>query len=161
MNFEKLASNESVAIPLNYLGLYSCDLQKRGAVLYMNVHNHKVTQSMQDSAQCLNKPFKGYLCHMLTDRSFIIRLFRGWGPLEISNELKQKVLRRFFCCSSSVFVRLWFHTWRLCCPYLFLIAPVFGASGGLCFVIMAFPWYLHIYVWLRLFMKMMRHQLSP
>ena len=91
----------------------------------MNVHNHKVTQSMQDSAQCLNKPFKGYLCHMLTDRSFIIRLFRGWGPLEISNKLKQKVLRRFFCCSSSVFVRLWFHTWRLCCPYLFLIAPVF------------------------------------
>ena len=35
------------------------------------------------------------------------------------------------------FVRLWFHVWRLCCPYLFLISPShasFEAFGGLCFV---------------------------
>ena len=25
--------------------------------------------------------------------------------------------------------------WHLWCPYLFLISPSFGASGGLCFVI--------------------------
>ena len=35
--------------------------------------------------------------------------------------------------------------WRLCCPYLFLISPSFGASGGFRFVIVAFPEYLHSY----------------
>ena len=29
--------------------------------------------------------------------------------------------------------------------YLFLISPSFGASGGLCFLIVTFPGYLHIY----------------
>ena len=53
--------------------------------------------------------------------------------------------RRFLCCSSSLFVRLWFHMWRLCRPYLFLICLSFGASGGLCFVIVAFPGYRHLY----------------
>ena len=33
--------------------------------------------------------------------------------------------------------------WRLCCPYLFLTSPSFGASGGLCFMIVAVPEYLH------------------
>ena len=33
----------------------------------------------------------------------------------------------------------WFHMWRLCSPYLFLISPPFGTSRGLCFVIVAFP----------------------
>ena len=47
--------------------------------------------------------------------------------------------------SSSWFVRLWFHMWRLFCHYLFLISPSFGVSGGLCFVIVAFPGYLHLY----------------
>ena len=39
--------------------------------------------------------------------------------------------RRFFCCNSYLFVRLWFHLWRLCFPYLFLISPSFGVSRGL------------------------------
>ena len=29
--------------------------------------------------------------------------------------------------------------------YLFLISPSFGASGGLCFVIMAFPGYFYFF----------------
>ena len=33
----------------------------------------------------------------------------------------------------------------LFCPYLFLISPSFGASGVLCFVIVTFPRYLHLY----------------
>ena len=31
-------------------------------------------------------------------------------------------------------------------PSLFLISTSFGASGGLCFAIVAFPGYLHIYI---------------
>ena len=30
------------------------------------------------------------------------------------------VPRRFFYCSSFLFLRLWCHMWRLCCPCLFL-----------------------------------------
>ena len=56
--------------------------------------------------------------------------------------------RRFLCCS-SVFVHRWFHIWRLCCPYLFLIFSYFGASGGLCFVIVAFPGYFFLNLSLR------------
>ena len=55
------------------------------------------------------------------------------------------VPRRFFCCSSFVFVRLWFHMWRLCCPYLFLISPSRGVSRGRCFVISSFPGYVQLY----------------
>ena len=33
----------------------------------------------------------------------------------------------------------------LCCPYLFLISPSFGASEGFCFVIVAFPGRIHLY----------------
>ena len=53
------------------------------------------------------------------------------------------ILRRFSCCSSSLFVRLWFRMWG--CLYMFFICPSFGASGGLCFVIVALPVYLHIF----------------
>ena len=36
--------------------------------------------------------------------------------------------------------------WRLpVLSFLFLISPSFGASGGLCFVILAFPTYLYVY----------------
>ena len=35
--------------------------------------------------------------------------------------------------------------WFLCCPYLFPISPSFDASGGMCFKIVAFPGYLHLY----------------
>ena len=31
---------------------------------------------------------------------------------------------------------------RLFCHYLFLMSPALGASGRLCFMIVAFPWYL-------------------
>ena len=47
----------------------------------------------------------------------------------------------------SLFVRLWFHMWRLCCPYFSYFSYTFGAflPGRLYFVIMAFPGYLHLY----------------
>ena len=51
------------------------------------------------------------------------------------------VPRQFLCWSFPLSVRSWFHMWCFCCPYLFLISPSFGASGGLCFVILAFPGY--------------------
>ena len=54
------------------------------------------------------------------------------------------VPRRFFCYSSSLFVRLWFHMW-LWCTYLLPISSFFGASEGLCSVVVAFPGYLHLY----------------
>ena len=52
--------------------------------------------------------------------------------------------RRSLCCS-SLFMRRWFRMWRLCCHCLFLISPSLGASGRLCFLILTFPGYLHIY----------------
>ena len=55
------------------------------------------------------------------------------------------ISRWFLCCCSSFFVCLWFHMWRLFCPYLFLISPSL-CSGGLCFVNVAFPWYIHLYI---------------
>ena len=33
--------------------------------------------------------------------------------------------------------------WRLLCDYLFLISPSFGASGWLCFLMVALPGYIH------------------
>ena len=36
-------------------------------------------------------------------------------------------------------MRLQFYVWCLCCPYLILISPSIGASGGLCFVTVVFP----------------------
>ena len=45
----------------------------------------------------------------------------------------------------SLFVRLWFYTWHLFCPYIFFTSPSFGASGGLCVVIVAFPGYFHLH----------------
>ena len=62
----------------------------------------------------------------------------------IESEARTKVvlLLQFF-----VFASLWFHMWRLGCPYLFLIFFfLFGASGGLCFVIVAFHGNLHLHV---------------
>ena len=47
-------------------------------------------------------------------------------------------------CSFSIFVDLWFHMRHLLDPYLFLISPSFHDSGGLCFMIVAFPGYLHL-----------------
>ena len=37
--------------------------------------------------------------------------------------------------------------WHLCSLYLFIISPSssFSASGGLCFVIVAFPEHLHFF----------------
>ena len=55
------------------------------------------------------------------------------------------VSRRFLCCTSSLFVRIWVNMWSLYCSYLILISPSFGASGRLCFVIVAFPGYRHLY----------------
>ena len=38
---------------------------------------------------------------------------------------------------------------RCFCPYLFLISPSFGASGRLCFVIVAFSGYLYLYFYIK------------
>ena len=46
---------------------------------------------------------------------------------------------QFYRALAPLFVSLWFHMWRLCS------SSSFGVSGRLCFVIVAFPWYLHIY----------------
>ena len=35
--------------------------------------------------------------------------------------------------------------WHLFCHCLFLISPSFSASEGLCFIILAFPAYLHLF----------------
>ena len=52
------------------------------------------------------------------------------------------VPRWFLCCSSSLYVCRWSHTWSLFCYYnMFFISPSFGASWELCFVIVAFPMY--------------------
>ena len=52
--------------------------------------------------------------------------------------------RRFLCCN-SLFVRCLFYMWCLFCHYLSPICSSFGASGRLCFEIVAFPSCLHIY----------------
>ena len=41
---------------------------------------------------------------------------------------------------------------RLYCRYLFLISPSIGALRRMCFVIVAFPGYLHVYVLLSTFL---------
>ena len=64
-----------------------------------------------------------------------------------SAELAQKAItvkHRHFL-RWDICMRQCFHMWRLCCPYFFFISPSFGASRGLCFVTVAFPWYLHLY----------------
>ena len=48
---------------------------------------------------------------------------------------------------------LQFRMWRLRCPYVFLTFPFFDASGGLCFVIVTFPGYLHLYLHLKCVLK--------
>ena len=40
---------------------------------------------------------------------------------------------------------LWFNTWRLLSAYFFLISPSFSTSGGFCFLIAAFPAYVHFH----------------
>ena len=46
------------------------------------------------------------------------------------------------------FMRLWFHIWCLCCPYLLHISPSFGASVRLCFVIvLLWSGYIHLHSW--------------
>ena len=67
-------------------------------------------------------------------------------PLSSPSNSLLIVPKLFFCCNSSLFVRLWFNKWRLFCHYLFLISPYLGASGGLCCVIMTFSGYIHLYL---------------
>ena len=73
------------------------------------------------------------------------RVKAGWRPPVI---FLLTVSRRFLCFSSSLFVRLWFHMWCLFCLCLSLIFPLFGASARLCFVIVAFPGYHDLYLYL-------------
>ena len=48
------------------------------------------------------------------------------------------LLQFYFVCT------LWFHMWSLFCHYLFLIFPSFGAPGGLCVMLVAFPEYFYL-----------------
>ena len=61
--------------------------------------------------------------------------------VKFSIYLNRRVFVMFVCASL-------FHMWRLWCPYLFVISPSFSASGGLCFVIVAFSWYFYLYVYM-------------
>ena len=50
------------------------------------------------------------------------------------------------CCSSFFLcVCLCFHMWCLCCPYYFFISYSLSASEELCFVILAFSVYFHLF----------------
>ena len=55
--------------------------------------------------------------------------------------------RRLFCCRTSLFMRRLFHVGRLFCHYWVLMPPVFGDSGRLCFVIVAFPDIYRLYIY--------------
>ena len=46
--------------------------------------------------------------------------------------------RRFLCCNCSLYVRRWFHMWRLLYYSFFLISPSFDAPWSLFIVIVAF-----------------------
>ena len=63
--------------------------------------------------------------------------------------------RLFLCCSSLCIADF---MWHLFCPYLFLISPSLGALEGLCFVIVVFPGYLHLYFWLKNKSFMLRYE---
>ena len=69
---------------------------------------------------------------MRTEPMFVILIYsRIKGEVLCENKKKKKGLN---CCSSFLFVRRWFHMWRLFCRYLFLISPSAALSG-----------YLHLY----------------
>ena len=92
---------------------------------------------------------------MHTEHIFVI-----WSCIRIKGEVSHEknwfkfdavvhltIPMRFFCCSSSLsvsglYVAFFFFFF---CHYLFPTFPPFGASGGLCFVIVAFTKYLHLY----------------
>ena len=69
-----------------------------------------------------------------------------WLNIHYGSDSHDTVLpRRFLCCSSSLLICRCIHMWRLLYHYLFPISPYFGVSGRLCFVIVTFPGYLHLY----------------
>ena len=78
--------------------------------------------------------YRTYICTLEPHRNL------GWGFARVKRLSPYPSLlpvvfllfvpRRFLCCSSSMFVLRWFHMWRLFCHYLFLISPLFGASGA-------------------------------
>ena len=84
------------------------------------------------------------LCKIYNDVHRTEYIFIIWNCIRIKSEALRKlkllmaVPKLFLCCSFSILLCLWFHMWRVFCHYLFLISPSFGASGGLCFVIVAF-----------------------
>ena len=47
--------------------------------------------------------------------------------------------------SVAVFLRWWFHIWRLFSQCVLFVSPSFGASGRLCLLTLAFHGYLHLY----------------
>ena len=79
----------------------------------------------------------------------------GYLLLDSRNDFKKKppvvfllsVLKRLFCYISSLIVRLLFHMWLLCCPYLFLISSSIGASGNVLRDCLSSLIVLHVHSW--------------
>ena len=67
-----------------------------------------------------------------------------WSLIKEANDFAGLRPKRFPCYSSSFVMRLLLHICCFCCPNMFLISSSFGASGGLCFVIVALPGSLHL-----------------
>ena len=123
----------------NYSKIFkqTCRSSKRSSLIrgYTVLSDHKQT----------NKPFPSNCQILMPQMLSVLKLFTRNEGVDISfirggRKISKNVPVWFFCCSSFLIVRLWFRIWHLCCPYLFLS---FGASGGLCFMFVAFPGYFH------------------
>ena len=66
-------------------------------------------------------------------------------PPHTPNSFLLTLWRRFFCWNSALFVRRWFHIWRLLCHSFYLISSSFAALGSLYFVIKVVPGHPHLY----------------
>ena len=77
-------------------------------------------------------------CAEVCNCSLIKRIWKSLQNKEKQFSGDERILKPLILvllCSVSLFVRRWFHMWRLFCHRLFLIPPSFDASGRLCFVI--------------------------
>ena len=122
---------------------------------YMQFHDKKIS---------LNICFLGYRKNFVgTQRR--VRIIQGKRAIGVRvievfpGSFLLSVPRRFFCCSSSLLVRRWFHMWRLLCHCLVPAIPTpphptpphpiisfSGASGRLYFMTAVFHGYLHLHL---------------
>ena len=76
------------------------------------------------------------ICSCINNKSEVSREY--YPPPHSRGPNNSLPTRTFQGLCSSVFVRQWFHMWRLFCHYLFLMSPSLFASGLLCLEIVAF-----------------------